>query len=236
MSFAYANLMHMKPNELHNHLMQRNLTTEAREQIKAVVQQQKIAVISQAKHRSAVANQWRPIMEQLRHERESVRSSINYKAGLDNEARATYFAGYKLVLDKLKAELDGYKHAGLTPAKVATDKALLNNGLHWVDWVRPKFIERIMALFAEVPHKKRAKIKEPFMRVVRESSHDEQKAKLRQRTQKELDVSEQNNMVNPTPKNQAKVDRLREAMRRLDLMLPSDPVPRTYSGLFAKGK
>jgi len=142
------------------------------------------------------------------------------------------FEGYKLVLDRLLDEFEGYKRMHLTPARVAKDRDIPNGGIHWVDWVKPKFIQRVMDLFSEIPYKARAKQKEPFVRTVKVATHEQLKAKLRKRTEKELGVAKLDAELNPTEQRLAKVAHLEEALRRIDRMLPTDPVPRTYSGLF----
>lgn len=232
MSFKYTHLMHMSYNELHNHLMQRKLPALVREEIQTTVREQQAALKSDNAQRKAVGNQWKPLIKELNREREIVRGSITYATKQQDDARVLAFEGYRMVLDRLKDEFDGYRRQRETPAKLAASKGIPNGGIHWVDWVKPKFIDRVMALFAEIPHKRYAKQKEPFVRYIRTGLHEEQKARLRQRTEKELGVAMLDLELDPTDKRQAKVDLLREAMRRIDRMLPTDPVPRTYSGLF----
>lgn|GEM_PF-5535969 len=232
MSFKYAHLMHMTANELHNHLMQRNIPPETREQIKTIVLEQKAIEKSNKNQRMAVTAQWRPIISALYAERESLRSMLNYKNEDETDPRMIALQGYKLVLDRLHLELDGYKRMRLTPAKLAKENNIPNGGIHWVDWVKPKFIQRVMDLFAEIPYKPRARQKEPFRRYVKMEDHAEQVARLRKRTEKELGVAKLDAQITSTDGQLKKIATLEEALRRIDRMLPTDPVPRTYSGMF----
>jgi hypothetical protein len=87
-------------------------------------------------------------------------------------------------------------------------------------------------LFEAIPYARGAKTKTPFLRTTAAKSNDRLKARLKTRTLKEHGIAEQNQSLNPTERNKARLDKLTEALRRIDKLTPTDPVPRTWSGLF----
>lgn len=233
MSFQYAHLMSMTPNELHMHLMRRNIPPEIRAQIKATVLEQKAIMRSTKAQTKTVSKQWQPLFHELRRERESVRASIKYHSRTDEESPIMIaYQAYALVLERLRDTFEGYKRERKTPAVLARELELPNKGTHWVDWVKPRFIQRVSDLFALVEHKHKARIKEPFVRTISVALHEKQKEKLRERTASDLEVAKLDAETNPSQKNMAKRAKLESALRRIDRMLPTDPVPRHWSGLF----
>ena len=71
--------MKLTPNELHNVLAKRNLQPDAREAIKAMITAQKATLKSLRAKTIKVHAEWRPLLQGLRVERESVRSMKNYR-------------------------------------------------------------------------------------------------------------------------------------------------------------
>jgi hypothetical protein len=231
MPYEYTHLMGLSRNELHNKLLKRKIPPLVRDHIKATVEEQKAALKSDNAHKIAVGNQWEPILNELRRERESVRSSLKHARQQGCQARIDAFEGYSIVLERLKMALYMYKREGHTPAKLSVEKEIPNGGIHWVDWIKPKIMNRVYDLFAAIPPVHGTKLKEPFIRCISVAAHREQKATLRLRTVKELGLAESEYEVHQTDKRKAKVDLLRKAVRLIDRMLPTDPVPRHYSGL-----
>jgi hypothetical protein len=138
------------------------------------------------------------------------------------------------VLDKLHEEFTDHVRNNQTPAVLARQRNLPNGGIHWSDWVKNKFKERIQALFAAIPPKPHARTKTPFARTTTAKSNDRLRERLRTRTLKEHGIAEQDNQLNPTERNKAKLSKLAEALRRIDKLDLNDPVPRTWSGLFVE--
>ena len=232
MPHLYPHLMKLTANELHNHLSKRKLPPTTIERIKKVVAEQRAAVRSDRAQRIKVQAEWRPLLEGLRAERESLRSMRNYKSGQRDPKMMTAIEGYSVVLDRLKEEFEEHIRNRETPAVLARQRNLPNGGIHWSDWVKDKFKERIRALFAEVPPQPRAKTKTPFKRKTTIKSNDRLTTRLKTRTIKEHGIAEQDYQLNPTERNKARLDKLKEALRRIDRLTPTDPVPRTWSGLF----
>jgi hypothetical protein len=237
MPYQYAHLIKLTPNELHNRLSKRDLPAATIERIKAVVTQQKAALKSERAKAIKVKAEWQPLREGLRAERESLRSMKNYaqkKSGHSDPEVITALEGYGLVLDKLHEEFTDHVRNNQTPAVLARQRNLPNGGIHWSDWVKDKFKERIQALFAAIPPKPHARTKTPFARTTTAKSNDRLRERLRTRTLKEHGIAEQDNQLNPTERNKAKLSKLAEALRRIDKLDLNDPVPRTWSGLFVE--
>jgi hypothetical protein len=223
--------MKLTPNELHNRLSKRNLAPEVREDMKALITAQKASFKSMRSKTIKVHAEWRPLLQGLRMERESVRSSRAYKKGHRDPNLITALEGYSMVLDRLHGEFELHKRELRTPAVIARERNLQNKGIHWTDWVKDKFKERIRLLFDAVPHQG-TKGKTPFPRRTDPKSNAKLKARLHTRTVKEHGIAAQNHQLNPTERSKAKLDKMNEALKRIDQLQPTDPVPRTYSGLF----
>jgi hypothetical protein len=231
MTYKYQHLMKLTPNAVHNNLAKRNLPPEVREKIKETIAAQKAAQKSLRAKVIKVHAEWRPMLEGLRMERESLRSSRNYKTGQRDPFLIAALDGYAMVLDRLHGEFEMHKKELRTPAVIARERDLPNKGIHWTDWVKDKFKERVRVLFDAVPHRG-VKGKRPFPRRTDPKSAEKLRARLHIRTLKEHGIAEQDYQLNPTERTKAKLDKLNEALRRIDRLTPTDPVPRTWSGLF----
>jgi hypothetical protein len=243
MTYKYQHLMALTPNALHNTLAKRNLPTEVREQIKATITAQRSAQKSMRAKAIKVHAEWRPLLEGLRMERESLRSMRNYRSNaperafsrgqrVPNQEEITALDGYAMVLDRLHGEFELHKKELRTPAVIARERDLPNKGIHWTDWIKDKFKERVRLLFDAIPYRAGAKVKHPFPRRTDPKSTARLATRLRIRTLKEHGIAEQNHQLNPTERSKAKLDKMNEALRRIDRLSPTDPVPRTWSGLF----
>lgn len=239
MTYKYQHLMALTPNALHNTLMKRNLPTAVREEMKSTITAQKSAQKSMRAKAIKVHAEWRPLLEGLRMERESLRSMRNYRSTsgsrgqlVPNQQEITALDGYAMVLDKLHSEFELHKRNLVTPAVLARERGLPNGGIHWTDWIKDKFKERVRLLFDAIPHRQGAKVKQPFVRKTDPKSNARLTTRLRIRTLKEHGIAEQDYQLNPTERSKAKLDKLIEAIKRIDRLSPTDPVPRTWSGLF----
>ena len=241
MTYQYQHLMKLTPNELHNVLAKRNLQPDAREAIKAMITAQKATLKSLRAKTIKVHAEWRPLLQGLRVERESVRSMKNYRTkgagwgqAVPNQQEITALEGYSAVLDRLHGEFEVHKRNLVTPAVLARERNLPNGGIHWTDWIKDRFKERIRILFDAVEYPVGVKRKEPFVRKTDPKSTARLITRLRTRTLKEHGIAEQNHQLNPTERSKAKLEKMNEALRRIDKLSPTDPVPRTWSGLFLK--
>ena len=237
MTYKYQHLMALTPNQLHNALMKRNLPPEMREEMNTTITAQKSAQKSIRAKTIKVNAEWRPLLEGLRMERESLRSMRNYRSSsrgqaVPNQQTTDALDGYAMVLDRLHGEFEMHKKELRTPAVIARERELPNGGIHWTDWIKDKFKERVRLLFDAIPYRAGAKVKHPFPRRTDPKSNARLTTRLRIRTLKEHGIAEQNHQLNPTERSKAKLDKLIEAIKRIDKLSPTDPVPRTWSGLF----
>jgi hypothetical protein len=235
MTYKYQHLMALTPNQLHNALMKRNLPPEMREEMKATITAQKSAQKSIRAKTIKVNAEWRPLLEGLRMERESLRSMRNYRSRgqvVPNQEEITALDGYAMVLDRLHGEFELHKRNLVTPAVLARERGLPNGGIHWTDWIKDKFKERVHGLFGQVTPRTGAKVKQPFVRKTDPKSNARLTTRLHIRTVKEHGIAEQDYQLNPTERTKAKLEKMNEALRRIDRLSPTDPVPRTWSGLF----
>ena len=233
MTLKYPHLMHLSANQIHNTLVKRGLPLEVREEMKTTIAAQKATQKSMRAKTIKVHVEWRPLLQGLRMERESVRSSRAYKVGQRDPNLITALEGYSMVLDRLHGEFELHKRELRTPAVIARERDLPNGGIHWTDWVKDRFKERIRLLFDAVDYPVGTKTKQPFPRRTDPKSNAKLKARLHTRTVKEHGIAQQDYQLNPTEKTKAKLTKMNEALRRIDQLQPTDPVPRTYSGLFS---
>lgn len=190
----YAHLMKLTPNELHNKLMDRGLPQATRDYIKQIVGEQKEEMRVRRIKRATHAKLWAVILEPLRSEIRSTRSSLSYGKGKGNtinvsfggeatpnpdhaELRRAAFAYYETVLLKVQRQLTNIKTTlDATPTEAATEASIPNKGEHWSDWVPSHVKAKAVALFDAIPDKTKAKRKIPFDRNI---PIDAQQAKLR---------------------------------------------------------
>jgi len=239
MPYQYTHLMKLTPNQLHNHVMKLSVPQDHKENIKAIVLRQKEMQRSMQAQRTKVRAEWKPLLDGLRAERESLRSMRNYaqKESVGDTMSPTpeklvAIEGYIMVLEKLREEFTEHIRNHQTPAVLARARKLPNGGIHWTDWVKDRHKERVHALFGAIPKQPRAKVKEPFLRTTTTESNDRLRTRLKNRTIKEHTIAEQNHQLNPTERSKERVGKLAEALTRIDKLNPTDPVPRTWHGLF----
>jgi hypothetical protein len=106
-----------------------------------------------------------------------------------------------------------------------------NDGEHWTDWVPNKIKERIATAFFELPHRPKAKRKVPFQRIMLPDQHEKAKARLLKATLKEIDTLERRQMVAPDEDRQAKLDRMRKALKIIEAMTDNEHIPATWNTL-----
>jgi len=192
--------------------------------------------------RKQLGNMWHVHLEPLKLERKRVVASLAYPNHNKNNAdpRQMALKAYKTVLDELlrrmKRESRGVPfddRPTMTPVEYAKHKNAPNNGEHWTDFVPSHIKQRIVELFNAVPHTPKARRKIPFERVIGVEMHNLRKDRLIRRTEKELRQAKQDVLLNP--ENDAvleRVQRIEDALERIDKLEPNDPVPTTWHGLY----
>jgi hypothetical protein len=178
----YSHLMKLTANELHNHLVQRNTPRASREYIEQIVAEQKENARIKKIKRAAHKKLWAVVLEPLRSEIRSTRSSLAYDKGEETtinisvggtatpnpdhaELRRAAHAYYETVLLKVQRQLTHIKTTlDATPSEAAAEASIPNKGEHWADWVPSHIKAKATDLFDAVPHKPKAKRKIPFER------------------------------------------------------------------------
>ena len=234
----YPSLMKLKRRELANHfaaMLNKGTPRLVVNEIRDIVLTQKEKLRRQRIHEAQQNILWGELIKPLQAERRSVRASLKYERGLhvpDGEARLEALHAYGAVLSEVYLRITKLKReAKFTPSTYAKEKNLPNHGLHWTDFVPLHIKQRIVEAFDEIPHKPKAKRKIPFERVVTEDIHIKRKRRLLERTTKELLHANQDHAIEPTPETQQRVHTLKQALRAIEHLDPTEPVPTTWHGL-----
>jgi hypothetical protein len=228
----YAHYMHKTPNELHNILAKRRIPDEEKERIKMIVATQKAERRSNQQRQTQLKLQWERLTVPLAHELHIIKTNLNYKSEDPDNPRILAWRAYEMVLTKLRKDYARYKDIDkVLPSKLAKEKNLENDGLHWVDWVPQKIKERVYAYFADIPHIKHAKKKHPFVRSVPQNIHDKLQKRLIKSADTELTRLERLQVVEPTPERQDRIDILKKAIKELSQTTRHEPLPNTWHGI-----
>lgn len=229
MSYRYEHLMKLTPNQLHNHcqrLLKKGVNPLLVADIERIVLENKAHRKSTRAHAKQLRNQWRVIMSPLMAEKKAVRSLLAYKHSLSHEQRKLALEGYMVVIEKLEDKLKDIMRTGKTPMQHDNTKK------HWVDYVPQRIKDSVCDLFDAIPHHPRQKVKHPFPRTMPEEQHIKLKARLIQRTEKDLRRAKQDAMLDPD--NEATkelVAKITHALERIDKLESHEPVPTTWHGL-----
>lgn len=193
-------LIQMKPNERHNLLTKEHKNPEERVRMAALVlaahEAKRVAAIKKAQHTKL----WAALIHQLVRHRPTATGQLKRRQAeldaapeeLKDWAFVNTYTQYIALLDKLRSKLHQYKDtSGLSPANLAKEKGIPNNGVHWVDWIpaniRTQFTSRIEEIYAShvekpmelftrkayTPPKKRPSQAKPLLKRVRDKSHIE---------------------------------------------------------------
>ena len=193
--------------------------------------------------RIKVEGMWREKILPLQAEKKRVVASLAYTTHNRNNAdpRQMALKAYLKVLDELLLRMkreakvlpDGYdKRTTMTPSEYVKAKNIPNNGDHWSDFVPQHIKDRVCQMFDEIPHTPKARRKIPFERVVGIELHTLLKERLVRRTEKELVKCKQDALLNPNnEKLPERVQRIEQALAKIDKLEPNEPVPATWHGL-----
>lgn len=236
MGYKYEHLMKLTPNELHNHcerLLKKGVNPLLVTSLKQEVLENKAHRKSMRAHGKQLRNQWRVIMSPLMAEKKAVRSLLLYKNSLSHEERKTALEGYMVVIEKVEAKLREIMTTSPAPkTPPLTPMQYDNTKKHWTDYVPQHIKDRVCLLFDAIPHHPRQKVKHPFPRTMPEEQHAKLKARLIQRTEKDLRRAKQDALLNPENEEiHALVKRITNALVFIDKLDPNEPVPTTWHGL-----
>lgn len=226
----YKHYMSYTPEELHNVLSKRRMTDHEREYIKKLVAEQQAQLKSDNAKRKQIGLYWRELREPLTLERKTVRAMLNYKAKDEDDPRYMALMGYAIVLDALRGRFDGYERDKMSPVKLAKEKNLENGGIHWSDWIPHKVKANVYGLFEAIPHRARAKKKEPFIRVIPFELHVQLKDRFLRRTEAQIMELERLIHIEPTEERTDTLRQIKQAVNKVLYSAPNAPVPYTWHG------
>jgi hypothetical protein len=224
----------MRPNELHNALNKRNIPLEEKEMIKDTITQTKKAQLSEKMMRSQHRRLWSELLSPLKYELGNARVGLNHQGRFLPE-RQIAFTAYIKVMEKALSLFDSYQllrdedDKPMTPATIAREKDVPNNGVHWTDWIPQSKKTEVALLFDAIPHAPKTKRKVPFQRIQRPNTR--LKNRLLTRTIKELGNEESEQAITPTDERAKRIEEMKEAITLIRTLKPSDAVPHTWHGL-----
>ena len=233
----YESYINLKPNELHQRLLNRKLHPKEIRRIKDEVAELKEARRVERITRTHRKAEWANVLDPLRYELNSAK--VGRKYDLTDAVRLDAFDAYIAVMEKVLAKLNHpSKLLEQTPMQIAKEhnatgkgSPISNDGEHWTDWIPPKIKERIGQAFMELPHRPKAKRKVPFQRVMLPDQHEEAKKRLLKATHKEIATLERRQMVAPTDERKEKIERMHKAIKIIEAMTDNEAVPATWNTL-----
>ena len=182
------------------------------------------------------ARLWKELLMPLKAELKNVTVMCNYEGGSPERREA--MQGYKLVLTTLHDRLVLDSHKNFTPAQLGKAQHKPNNGNHWADWVPPSIKRRVQELFDAIP-RDGTKRKIPFERKVPAVLGKKLRARLLDRTIKELDVAkmkaDRSALARDMDTNEIDVGRvanIERAIKWINDAEDTDALPTTWSGFF----
>jgi hypothetical protein len=223
MGYRFVKYMKMNTNDLDRMLTQQGVAPLRVQEIVETVTEQKADQRKRKAHKQQMDLQWGEFLAPLVHEHKTVRSIMRYKG---SQERADALEAYEMVLDKLKGRLHLLKRdKDKTPLQLYPDRT------HWCDYVPQDIKDEVHRLFEAIPHKAKAKVKNPFARTVPVILHNKQRERLLRRTRKELDRAKSEYTITPSEDNEQTLSRIKEALRIIKDMDANEPVPTTWHGL-----
>tara|TARA_R110000822_G_scaffold92140_10_gene212128 strand:+ start:2024 stop:2737 length:714 start_codon:yes stop_codon:yes gene_type:complete len=235
MTFKHQKYMRMTPNDMHNAMMKQRMTPLEMEHIKQIVIEQKLQIKRDAARKVQHDILWRELWQPLAYELRIARSILgytekSYAVPERKKAITEYIRVLEKSLTKLKTAHKAYTH---TPKQLAQEASLPNDGIHWTDWIPLSVRSKVEVLFDAIPARFKAKVKTPFTRSIPAEQNDKLRAKLRARTEKDLDAAIQVAAIDAEKHPQ--IERIRKALDVIDAMEDHEPVPRSWQGLFQNG-
>jgi hypothetical protein len=225
----------MRPNEIHNRLMKRIPEPEMRELKKAEIakakQAQKIERLSNIQRRRL----WSELLSPLKYELSNARVGLRHQ-GRNLPERQHAFEAYIKIMERLSNKFtsmqlmrDERDDTLMTPSEIAQQLDIPNRGVHWTDWIPQSKKIEVAMLFDLIPHAPKTKRKVPFQRTQRPNT--KLKDRLLTRTLKELGNAETEQAIEHTDARAELIKQMKDAIKRIEQLKPSDAVPHTWHGL-----
>jgi len=241
----YPRFMRMGASRIFKTLQDEGMAVPAIQGVVTAVEEDKHLKRSETNRRTQHAAQWTSLTMPLNAEIRRTQGSLAYK-GETSAERIEALEAYLAVLMKVKAMLakianppEGDEQAQQTPAqavkaRLGTDKAIPNDGLHWSDWVPERFKDRITLMFEAIPYKPRAKVKKPFERTIPLGLYVKMKIKLKERCLNEAHMAQRVYNVTKQEKDHALMIKAGKALKVLDELPEGSPLPRDWRKLVDK--
>jgi len=229
-------------NILHNKLVKAFPNPEQREwekdRILKAKEAQRADKIKITVHRKL----WRALLNPLKYEISNAKIGMKHE-GKFKEERVQAFTAYIAIMKKLLMKFDAMmiktyevkKRDGTTvtkphtPSSIAQEVDIPNKGLHWTDWIPQHKRVEITQLFEQIPRAPKTKKKIPFQRTQRPNT--KQRESLLKRTENELANAITEHRINQTEESETLVRRIKEAIKIIETLKPTDVVPRTWHAL-----
>jgi hypothetical protein len=232
----YETYLKLSVNDLHNRLTERKMHPAEVERIKAEVSDLKETLRVSRITRTQRKAEWDKVLQPLRYEINNAKVGMRYGGEKSPQERATAFAEYIRIMEKLLTMLDApYKALDHTPIQIARDKALPNDGEHWTDWIPARVKDKITLLFDAVPVVPRGKRKIPFQRTMLPHQHETAKVRLLTKTRKETETLERQVNIQPTDARTAKLTQIKRALKIIETLDKNEAVPATWTKLNLQG-
>jgi len=226
----YETYIKLTPNELHNRLIERKLHPAEIERIKNEVLELKETLRVSKITRTQRKAEWDKVLAPLRYEINNAKVGMRYGGENYPQARATAFAEYIRIMEKLLAMLDApYKALDHTPIQIARDKGLPNDGEHWTDWIPARVKDKVSTLFDQIEVAPRGKRKTPFQRTMLPDQHSKAKARLLSKTQKDMENLERKIAINATDERTHKLKQMQRAIKIIEALDKNEAVPATWT-------
>jgi len=237
MRLRYRHYMGLTENQLIERLQKRKMHPEAMGSIMTIVAEQKIQLRKQRGKNFQHSRMWEELMSPLKYERKMVKALMRYPA---SEERRIALEAYWQVLDRLVGKMTLRQRArDFTPYQIAKAMLLVNEGVHWSDWVNISDKARIKVLFDAIPKKLKAKKKLPFERTIPKTLWHTLHNRLRIRTEKELvqaqhqlDVAKMSLDQEQIDKYTDKVLNIQQALVWIEEAEVCEALPLTWHGFY----
>jgi len=235
----YKRNLELTPRELRAR-MQRKIKRDnhhpvaVMQKLDKLMEQKKDLRSSNAKQKQ-LTRLWKELLMPLKAEIKNTVVMCNYEGG--SEQRRDAMQGYLLVLNTLHDRLIVDSRKGFTPAQLGKAQYKPNNGNHWTDWIPPSVKRKVQELFEAIPRGGKQKI--PFERKVPAALGKKLKARLLERTEKELDVAKRkenkSRLANDMDTNVIDMERIaniEQALVWIRQAQDNEALPTTWSGFY----
>ena len=232
----YETYIKLSANDLHNRLTERKMHPAEIERIKGEVLELKETMRVSRITRTQRKAEWDKVLQPLRYEINNAKVGMKYGGEKVSPERVLAFSEYIRIMEKLVAMLDApCKALDHTPIQIARDKGLPNDGEHWTDWIPARVKDKIIALFADVPVVLRGKRKTPFQRTMLPDQHEKAKARLFNKTRKDMETLERKHSVAPRDDIQGRITQMKRALKIIEALDKNEAVPATWTKLTLGG-